>query len=103
MDFDREWTVFALGAEHHAYGCFRIANAHNRKISSLKSANAELRVEVERLKKNNEEWQKQFYDMTRMCKENAEVFSTAESERIRLSDELTRLRSLLERVNNCNK
>lgn len=29
MDFDRQWTIFAVDAEHEAYGMSRIVKAHN--------------------------------------------------------------------------
>ena len=41
MNFHRPWTIFALDAEHDAYGMARIAQAHNTCMSELASARAE--------------------------------------------------------------
>jgi hypothetical protein len=46
MDFDREWTQFALEAEIDAFGVRGICTAHN-----------DLRLEVERLKERENKWQ----------------------------------------------
>lgn len=34
MDFEREWTAFALEAEVDAFGTMRIATAHNEQVKS---------------------------------------------------------------------
>jgi hypothetical protein len=43
MDFDREWTAFALEAEEDTFGMGRIAAAHNK----LRAENAALKAELE--------------------------------------------------------
>ena len=45
MDFDRDWTQFAMDAEIETYGLARIAKAHN-----------DLRAEVARLERENLHW-----------------------------------------------
>lgn len=50
MDFNREWTQFALEAEVEHYGTARIAKAHNAllcEVSSLEARIQELEREVE--------------------------------------------------------
>jgi len=37
MDFQRQWTQFALQAEHDHFGVARIVKAHNEQISTLQS------------------------------------------------------------------
>jgi len=37
MDFQRQWTQFALQAEHDHFGVARIVNAHNEQIATLQS------------------------------------------------------------------
>lgn len=50
MDFNREWTQFALDAEVDHYGTARIAKAHNAlrsEVASLEARIEELEREVE--------------------------------------------------------
>ncbi len=47
MDFNREWTAFALEAEYDAHGMATIASAHNALQSELDAAKAE-RDELQR-------------------------------------------------------
>lgn len=50
MDFNREWTQFALDAEVDHYGTSRIAKAHNAlrsEVASLEARIEELEREVE--------------------------------------------------------
>ena len=42
MNFHRPWTIFALDAEHDAYGMARIAQAHNTCMSEYENAKREL-------------------------------------------------------------
>jgi len=44
MNFDRNWTIFALDAEVEAFGTSRIASAHNK----LRAEVAELKRDAER-------------------------------------------------------
>ena len=37
MDFQRQWTQFALQAEHDHFGVARIVKAHNEQIATLQS------------------------------------------------------------------
>jgi hypothetical protein len=36
MDFDREWTVFAVEAEVHEFGVGRLVSAHNKLHARIK-------------------------------------------------------------------
>jgi hypothetical protein len=56
MDFNREWTQFALDAEVDHYGTARIAKAHNAlrsQIASLRAGLANLRAGLAEAKNTN--------------------------------------------------
>lgn len=49
MNFDREWSIFALEAEHDAFGFKRIVKAHNdivRELLALREAHRWLPIET---------------------------------------------------------
>ena len=50
MDFNREWTQFALDAEFDHFGTARIAKAHN----ALRAENATLEARIEELEREVE-------------------------------------------------
>lgn len=59
MDFNLEWTVFALEAEEDTWGFVRIAKAHNKlrdQLAEKEQENAELKQRVEELSKVPEKW-----------------------------------------------
>jgi hypothetical protein len=63
------------------------------EISSLRSANAELKAEVKRLKKENDKWRKYFEFPTPQIAAETIVLAAKQDH-----SELTRLRSLLEEI-----
>lgn len=50
MDFDRQWTVFALEAENDTSGMARIAMEHNRAIRELTERMEKAEAEANRLR-----------------------------------------------------
>lgn len=67
MDFDRNWTAFALDAEIDHYGTTRIATAHNKARAEITT----LRAENERLRQDAEHWERRL-EIARMEQMRAE-------------------------------